>query len=202
MRFRFALPAARHLHPLFLNLSKLCANRGNPNPTAKPSPPKAASIQLQPHLSTRRTRKSTTPNRLPVRTVYLPVPNPPLQPRFPLPLNSTAKFSKKHPYLNLAPVAVYLPISTFPTPTVTTAGLNISLFISFPYSVSTFFLIHPANQKPFQTKTGTIPEETHVFMQLVQLFHLLPSLPFTTINTGRSHIFTANPIGVQWHHVR
>jgi len=88
-------------------------------------------------------------------------PNPPLQPRFPLPLNSTAKFSKTHPYLNLAPVAVSLPISTFPPATVTTAGLNNSLFISFPYSVSIRIHLEFASFKPRprhdKDKPATIP---------------------------------------------
>ena len=96
-----------------------------------------------------------------VQTVHLPVRKTSLQSLFPLPLNSTAKFSKKHPYRNPASIIVSLSISTFPCATVTTAGLNNSLFISFPYSVSVRIHIEFASFKPLPNhdkgKPATIP---------------------------------------------
>jgi len=100
--------------------------------------------------------------------------NPPLQPLFPLPLNSTAKFSKNHPHRNPASIMISLSISTFPPATVTTAGLNNSLFISFPYSVSVRIHIEFASFKPLPNhdkgKPATIPRLHAPFSCIDALF--------------------------------
>lgn len=69
-------------------------------------------------------------------------PPPPIHPRFPsfpLPLKSTARFSKTHPKPNSNTSLHIHPISTFPSTTVTTAGLLSSFLVQNPLPVALCF---------------------------------------------------------------
>jgi len=129
-------------------------------------------------------------------------PTHPLKSTFPLPLNSTAGFSKTHPHLNPASTTVSLPISTFPTPTVTTAASNNSFFCTFPYPVSPRILTPARSKIPLNPSGHHKPRRIPRFHALGPVFHVFLSSLFTTIKQGRSHIPSPNPSGVSWHHVR
>jgi len=100
-----------------------------------PIPPHPYQSSAKPHFP-RQTPTNPHPDSAALWEPCIPrYPTHPLQPSFPLALNSTARFSKTHPMPNPAPVAISRQISTFPATTGTTAGTNNSFLLlnSHPY---------------------------------------------------------------------
>jgi len=189
-------------HPLFHRMPAPCVNCGHTFLPAKPDPSKPAPIQPKSLLSTRPPHKSTTQSHFSVGTVNPPVPNSPQLPTFPLALNSTAFFSKTHPIPNSSRTKKISHISTFPAATVTTAGLYISLFNSFPIPVALHpfprnnqILGTPPLAQPHRAKGGSQhssqgkPIPTHNtldFIEFTLVFHLTQLRPLHTIKTDQN----------------